>query len=172
MLALVAQERSFVDSSSGETFTHRIAGTDSGFNHLIRPILYQAYHHIVNVGGGSSGEATESTAKYDITGNICESGDLFAKGRQLRWLHEGDVLDIENAGAYCRSMASEYNMRAIPNEVVIDEQCLGVPGSEAITHTPVSQSDLMRTVVVDRLTYKQQTPDELVHRFLSGYGDR
>ena len=90
---------------------HRIAGTDSGFNHLIRPILYQAYHHIVNLsheaktaaqgdggsddegdsedeggaGGGTSEEKQEEAmlATYDIAGNICESGDLLAKARSL-----------------------------------------------------------------------------------------
>ncbi len=91
-----------------------IAGTDSGFPHLIRPVLYGAYHHIVNI-SNPLGEPR----KYDICGNICESGDCFARDRTIPEIREGDYLAIQNAGAYCRSMASEYNLRPLPPEYIL-----------------------------------------------------
>lgn len=91
------------------------AGTDSGFNHLIRPMLYDAYHEIVNL-SNPDGVAR----KYDIAGNICESGDLFATERMVAEIREGDVLGIQDVGAYGLSMGSEYNMRPFPEEVLVD----------------------------------------------------
>ncbi|MBR4966476.1 MAG: diaminopimelate decarboxylase [Lachnospiraceae bacterium] len=91
-----------------------IVGTDSGFPHLIRPVLYGAYHHVVNL-SNPHGEVKV----YDIYGNTCESGDCFAMQRELPEIRPGDYLAIMNAGAYCRSMASEYNLRPLPAEYVI-----------------------------------------------------
>ncbi len=91
-----------------------IAGTDSGFPHLIRPNLYNAYHHIINI-SNPHGEMI----KYDICGNICESGDRFASDRLLTEIREGDYIAILNAGAYCYSMAGIYNLRALPSEVYL-----------------------------------------------------
>lgn len=91
-----------------------IVGTDSGFPHLIRPVLYDAYHHVVNL-SNPQGE----TKLYDVYGNTCESGDCFAMQRELPEIRVGDYLAIMNAGAYCRSMASEYNLRPLPAEYVI-----------------------------------------------------
>lgn len=91
-----------------------IVGTDSGFPHLIRPALYGAYHHIINI-SNPAGEVK----KYDIYGNICESSDCFASQRDIQEIRVGDYLAIMNAGAYCRSMASEYNLRPIPTEALI-----------------------------------------------------
>lgn len=91
-----------------------IVGTDSGFPHLIRPVLYGAYHHVVNL-SNPQGEVKV----YDIYGNTCESGDCFAMQRELPEIRPGDYLAIMNAGAYCRSMASEYNLRPLPAEYVI-----------------------------------------------------
>ncbi len=93
----------------------RIAGVNSGFPQLIRPMLYSAYHHIVNL-SNISGQDT----KYDIVGNICETGDHFAKDRVLGEIREGDILAIENAGAYCYSMGGVYNLRSMPAEVVVE----------------------------------------------------
>jgi diaminopimelate decarboxylase len=93
---------------------HLFAGTDTGFSHLIRPILYNAYHHIVNL---SNPQGTPK--KHDICGNICETGDLFASGRMIPEIREGDYLAILNAGAYCFSMASIYNLRPLPCEIAI-----------------------------------------------------
>jgi diaminopimelate decarboxylase len=91
-----------------------IAGTDSGFGHLIRPMLYDAYHHILNISNPQGASHT-----YDICGNICETGDLFASDRDIPEIREGDTLAVLNAGAYCFSMASVYNLRPLPTEIVI-----------------------------------------------------
>ena len=91
-----------------------IAGTDSGFGHLVRPVLYDAYHHILNVSHPQGAPKT-----YDVCGNICETGDLFASDRILPEIREGDVLALLNAGAYCFSMASTYNLRPLPAEVIV-----------------------------------------------------
>ncbi len=91
-----------------------IVGTNSGFPHLIRPVFYDAYHHVVNL-SNPKGE----TYVYDIFGNTCESGDCFAKEREIQEIRIGDYLAIMNAGAYCRSMASEYNLRPLPAEYIV-----------------------------------------------------
>ena len=91
-----------------------IAGTDSGFPQLIRPVLYDAYHQICNL---SNPEGKEEI--YDICGNICETGDRFAEQRPMPEIREGDLLGIANAGAYCYSMGGIYNLRAMPAEVVV-----------------------------------------------------
>jgi diaminopimelate decarboxylase len=92
------------------------AGTDSGFNHLIRPVLYDAHHEILNLSN-----PTGSMGRYDVAGNICESGDVFARDREIPEIREGDVLAILDVGAYGISMASEYNMRPFPAEILIRE---------------------------------------------------
>ena len=91
-------------------------GTDTGFNHLLRPALYDAYHSIVNV----SKSEIEPSTKYTIAGNICESGDILAEDRLLPESNIGDLLAICDTGAYCMTMASNYNRRALPAEVLID----------------------------------------------------
>lgn len=91
------------------------AGTDSGMGHLIRPALYGAYHEVTNL----SNPAGESRI-YDVVGNICETGDFFARARAVQHIRVGDVLGILDAGAYAMSMASEYNMRPLPAEVVVE----------------------------------------------------
>lgn len=100
-----------VKQSGDRTF----AGTNSGFNHLIRPVLYDAHHEIVNVTN-----PTGPLRRYDVAGNICESGDLFARNREIQEIREGDILAILDVGAYGLSMASEYNMRPFPQEVLIE----------------------------------------------------
>ena len=89
------------------------AGVDSGLNHLIRPMFYDAYHHISNVSnpGGKS-------RIYTVVGYICET-DTFGINRQLAEVREGDILAMANAGAYCYMMASNYNSRYRPAEVMI-----------------------------------------------------
>ena len=93
--------------------TRIIAGCNSGFPQLIRPVMYGAYHHIVNL-SNPDGEL----AKYDICGNICETGDRFAEERMMPEIREYDILDIQNAGAYCYSMGGVYNLRPMPSEAV------------------------------------------------------
>ncbi len=90
-------------------------GVNSGMNHLIRPMLYDAYHDIVNVSN------TNGTRRvYTVVGYICET-DTFGWDRQLSEVHEGDILAIRNAGAYGFSMASNYNARLRPPEVLVYE---------------------------------------------------
>ena len=95
--------------------TRTIVGCNSGFPQLIRPVLYDAYHHIVNL---SNPEGAEY--KYDICGNICETGDRFAEERMMPEIREYDILEIQNAGAYCYSMGSIYNLRPMPSEAVFE----------------------------------------------------
>ncbi len=98
-----------------ETPYKKFINTDAGFNTLIRPAMYDAYHRIENIGR----EKEEKTEKYDIAGNICESGDLFAKDRLMPKTMPGDILALMDAGAYGYSMASRYNARLLPAEVLI-----------------------------------------------------
>jgi diaminopimelate decarboxylase len=95
------------------TKEHAFVGTDSGFNHLIRPILYGAWHDIENLSNPSGRPEV-----VRVAGNVCESGDLFAIDRPLAAPREGDLLAIRNAGAYGWSMASAYNLRPRPAEVL------------------------------------------------------
>jgi diaminopimelate decarboxylase len=90
------------------------AGVDSGQNHLIRPMFYDAYHHIVNL---SNPQGTPRI--YTVVGYICET-DTFALDRKLNEIREGDVLAILNAGAYGYTMSNNYNSRPRPAEVLID----------------------------------------------------
>jgi diaminopimelate decarboxylase len=89
------------------------AGVDSGFNHFIRPMYYGAYHHITNL-SNPGGEPK----KYNVVGYICET-DTFAKKRDISEISIGDILCFKNAGAYCFSMASNYNSRFLPAEVMV-----------------------------------------------------
>ena len=91
------------------------AGVDTGLNHLIRPMMYDAYHRIANI-TNLIGE----TKTYTITGNICET-DTFGTDRHLHEVHEGDLLAIYNAGAYGFEMSSNYNSRYKPAEVLVLE---------------------------------------------------
>jgi diaminopimelate decarboxylase len=89
------------------------AGIDTGLNHLIRPMMYDAYHRIENISNPSG-----ATHPYTITGNICET-DTFGTNRKLHEVREGDVLAIFNAGAYGFEMSSNYNSRYKPAEVMV-----------------------------------------------------
>lgn len=88
-------------------------GVDSGLNHLIRPMMYDAYHDIVNV---SNPEGTQRV--YTVVGYICET-DTFGWDRKLNEVREGDILAFKNAGAYGFSMSSNYNSRFRPAEVLV-----------------------------------------------------
>jgi diaminopimelate decarboxylase len=91
------------------------AGVNSGLNHLIRPMMYDAYHHVANI----SNTHTDEKA-YTITGYICET-DTFASNRLLPEVREGDYLVFYNAGAYGFEMASNYNSRLKPAEVLVKD---------------------------------------------------
>ncbi len=89
------------------------AGVDSGLNHLIRPMLYNAHHHIVN-----TSNPTGTPRIYTVVGYICET-DTFGFDRKLSEVREGDVLAFQNSGAYGWMMSSNYNSRMRPAEVLI-----------------------------------------------------
>jgi diaminopimelate decarboxylase len=98
-----------VKSTPSVTFV----GVNSGLNHLIRPMMYDAYHHIVNVSNPSGSQKI-----YTVVGYICET-DTFGSDRKIHEVREGDILAIKNAGAYCFSMSSNYNSRLRPAEVLV-----------------------------------------------------
>jgi diaminopimelate decarboxylase len=89
------------------------AGVDSGLNHLIRPMFYDAYHHITNISN-----PTGKPRIYTVVGYICET-DTFGINRQLAEVREGDILAMSNAGAYSFMMSSNYNSRFRPAEVLV-----------------------------------------------------
>ena len=95
-----------------QTTSTVFASIDSGFNHLIRPMLYGSYHRIINI---SNPEGRERY--YSVVGYICET-DTFASNRRINEISEGDILCFKNAGAYCFTMASNYNSRFKPAEVL------------------------------------------------------
>lgn len=119
---------------------------DSGMNDLIRPSLYEAYHNILplrlNKAGGNLKE------KVDIVGPICESGDFFAKDRFMPSLREGEYLAIMSSGAYGFSMASNYNSRRRPMEVMVNKNKV--------------------TVIRNRETYEDLSRNEIIPSFLTG----
>jgi diaminopimelate decarboxylase len=90
---------------------------DAGMGDLIRPALYEGHHEIATVKEPAEGGETE---KVDIVGPICESGDFFAQDRELPKMEEGDLIALLSAGAYGFVMASNYNSRPFPAEVLVD----------------------------------------------------
>ena len=118
-----------------------IAGTDSGFPQLIRPVVYGAYHQIQNLSNPAG-----AVKKYDVCGNICETGDCFAVQRDLPEIREGDFLVIRNSGAYCYSMGGIYNLRSMPPEVLIangnDHLVTGRPSNEELAESIINSSNI------------------------------
>ncbi|HTX61703.1 MAG TPA: diaminopimelate decarboxylase [Methanobacterium sp.] len=100
----------------------KFIGVDAGFNTLLRPTMYGSYHHIVS----AKDPLAKPTQNIDVAGNICESGDLFARDRPMPQINEGDLLAILNAGAYAFSMSSQYNSRPRPSEVLVKKGKSGV----------------------------------------------
>jgi diaminopimelate decarboxylase len=96
-----------------QTMATVFVGVDSGQNHLIRPMFYDAYHHIVNVSNPAGVQRV-----YTVVGYICET-DTFAWDRKLHEVREGDILAIHNAGAYGYTMSNNYNSRYRPAEVLL-----------------------------------------------------
>ncbi len=112
------------------------AGVDSGLNHLIRPMMYDAYHDIINISN------TQGTKRvYTIVGYICET-DTFGWDRKLHEISEGDILAIKNAGAYGYSMSSNYNSRFRPAEVLI------INNEAKLIRKRETMDDLIRNQVV------------------------
>ena len=111
------------------------AGVDSGLNHLIRPMFYEAYHHITNLSNPGG-----KTRIYNVVGYICET-DTFGINRQLSEVREGDVLAMANAGAYSFMMASNYNSRFRPAEVMV------IDGEAHLIRRRETMEDLLGTQV-------------------------
>lgn len=99
-------------------------GTDIGFNNLMRPVLYDSYHevHVLSSGASHDEAPAWGGGTANVTGNICESGDILAKARNIPPLYEGDMILVDNAGAYGYSMSSNYNCRLRPAEVLLTAQ--------------------------------------------------
>lgn len=103
-----------IKENSGKTYI----GTDIGMNTLIRPAMYDSYHDIEIIRDGKT-VPRENMSEASVTGQICESGDLLARDRMLPEAKEGDLVCVLDAGAYGYSMASTYNTRPRPAEVMI-----------------------------------------------------
>ena len=95
----------------------RFAVVDAGMNDLIRPALYGAYHEVMPV--GAPVRSANGLGRYDVVGPICESADVLARNRQLGTLQAGQLLAVLGAGAYGSTMASNYNGRPRPAEVLV-----------------------------------------------------
>lgn len=111
----------------------RFVGTNIGFNVLMRPMLYDAWHDIEIY----APHRQQPEMKQTIVGNICESGDILAKDRTLPELSTGDLIGVLDAGAYGYSMASNYNLRYLPAEVLI-----GLNGEPRLIRRRQTASDL------------------------------
>ena len=115
----------------------KFIGVDAGFHTLLRPAMYDSYHHIVD----ASKMDAQNTQEVDIAGNVCESGDLFARDRPRPDVEEGDVLGILNAGAYGFTMSSNYNSRPLASEVLVtDGKCTVVRERETFEDLYAKQS--------------------------------
>jgi diaminopimelate decarboxylase len=141
-LELWTEPGKYLVSESGYLFTKAnvvkttpsvtFVGVNSGLNHLIRPMMYDAYHHIINVSNPAG-----STKLYTVVGNICET-DTFGADRKLNEVREDDIIVMKNAGAYGYSMASNYNSRLRPAEVLV------VDGKAKLIRKRETFDDLLR----------------------------
>lgn len=118
-----------------QTTATLFAGVDSGQNHLIRPMFYDAYHRIINISN-----PTGTPRIYSVVGYICET-DTLGYDRKLNEVREGDILAIMNAGAYGYTMSNNYNARFRPAEVLIHK------GKAQLIRKRESLDDLLRNVV-------------------------
>ncbi len=145
-LTLMFEPGKFLVSESGyflakvnvikQTTATVFAGVDSGMNHLIRPMFYDSYHHIVNVSNPDG-----QPRIYTVVGYICET-DTFGWDRKINEIREGDILAFHNAGAYGFMMSSNYNSRFRPAEVLIHQ------GKDHLITKRESLEDLIRNQVV------------------------
>lgn len=118
-----------------QTTSMVFVGIDSGLNHLIRPMFYDAYHHITNISNPEG-----KLRFYTVVGYICET-DTFAVNRKISEVREGDLLCFHNAGAYCFMMSSNYNSRYRPAEVLYHE------GNAYLIRERETMEDLLRRQV-------------------------
>ena len=144
-LTLMFEPGKFLVSESGyflakvnvikQTTSTVFAGIDSGLNHLIRPMFYNSYHNIENISNPKGRERY-----YSIVGYICET-DTFGSNRRISEIAEDDILCFHNAGAYCFSMASNYNSRYKPAEVML------LNGKDYLIRQRETFEDIMRNQV-------------------------
>jgi diaminopimelate decarboxylase len=123
-LKIIMEPGRFISGNSGVLLTQvsyikktkakQFAIVDAGMSDLVRPTLYEAYHEILPLEVSNRGKA-----RYDVVGPICESGDFFAKDRLINRVDEGSFLALMSAGAYGFTMASNYNLRPFPAEVLV-----------------------------------------------------
>jgi len=118
-----------VKEDPARNFVH----VDSGLNHLIRPMMYGSYHHILNTSNPAGEEQP-----YNVVGYICET-DTFATDRLLPKVSPGDILAFLNAGAYGYTMSSNYNARMRPAEVLVDH------GLDKLVRRRETLADLLKT---------------------------
>jgi diaminopimelate decarboxylase len=111
-------------------------GLDTGMNHLLRPMMYDAYHQIENISNPS-----DTQRVYTVVGYICET-DTFGTDRRLSEVKQGDIIAIKNAGAYGFSMASNYNSRYRPAEVLVHD------GKDQLIRKRESLDDLLRNQII------------------------
>ncbi len=116
-----------------QTVSTVFAGVDSGQNHLIRPMFYDAHHEILNISNPNGHPRV-----YSVVGYICET-DTFAWDRKIPEIREGDILAICNAGAYGYAMSSNYNLRPRPAEVMI------INGKDYLIRRRETLDDILRT---------------------------
>ncbi|TVZ55073.1 diaminopimelate decarboxylase [Lutibacter sp. Hel_I_33_5] len=129
-----------VKQTTSTVFAH----VDSGFNHLVRPMMYDSYHHITNI---SNPEGRDRY--YSVVGYICET-DTFGSNRRISEISEEDVLCFHNAGAYCFSMASNYNSRYLPAEVMLHK------GQDYLIRKRQTLDDILHNQEVVNFTKKKK----------------
>ncbi len=141
---IVAESGTLLTTVTSRTATpkHTFVGVDSGFNHLVRAAMYGSYHPIVN-----ASQVEGKKESIVVAGNICESGDVFTRDehgpldREITAAKEGDILAIGIAGAYGYAMASTYNLRGRPAEVLVSH------GKARLVRRRETFDDLLRTSV-------------------------
>ena len=143
-IALVFEPGKFLVSAAGcllmqvsnvrESNDTPFAYVSTGFNHFLRPMNYGAYHHLINLSNPEG-----PVRNYDVVGYLCET-DTFASGRPLHEIRKGDVICLMNAGAYGFTMASNYNSRPRPAEVLVAKD-----GTATLIRRAETFDDLLRT---------------------------
>ncbi len=118
-----------------QTTSTVFAGLDTGMNHFIRPMFYEAYHEIINIS-----KPDGKTRIYTLVGYICET-DTFGWNRKLTEITEGDYILFKNAGAYCYAMSSNYNSRCRPPEILVHK------GKDLLIRERERFEDLTRTMI-------------------------
>ncbi len=134
---LVSQSGTFLAKVNviKQTTSAMFVGLDSGLNHLIRPMMYNSYHHLVNISNPAGVQRI-----YTVVGYICET-DTFGWDRKLTEVREGDIIAFQNAGAYGFSMSSNYNSRFRPAEVLVHK------GNDYLIRKRENLEDLLRNQV-------------------------